>query len=91
MAVKSGSDIALMYTAGASISDNITISRINIGETYKLKIEFDETSGVRISLNDQLIYETDVFSSYYCTGNRFFAQDACCFRLRSVRYRFSEV
>ena len=91
MVCRSGSDVVLMYTVGADASKNINIGRINIGETYRLRIEFDETSGVRISLDDQLIYETDVFSYYYCTGNRFFAQDACTFKMHAVRYKFLEV
>lgn len=93
MVCRSGSDIALMYTSGA-ISDtpvNISLCTINIGETYRLKLDFDETSGNRIYVNDRLLYETDVFSSYYCTGNRFFAQDACTFNMYSLRYKFLEV
>ena len=91
MVHRSGSNVALMCNAGADASKNINIGRINIGETYRLGIEFAETSGVRISMNDQLIYETDVFSRYYCTGNRFFAQDACAFNMYAVRYKFLEV
>lgn len=91
MVFRSGSDVVLMYNAGANKSDNIFISKINIGETYKLKIEFDETSGARISLNDLLLHETNKFSKYYCTGNRFFAQDACTFNMYAVRYKFLEV
>lgn len=91
MVCRSGSDVVLIYNAGADASKNINIGRINIGETYKLKIDFDETSGNKIYLNDQLVYETNVFSHYYCTGNRFFAQDACKFNMYSVRYKFIEV
>lgn len=94
MVCKSGSDIALMYTSGADSSDapvNISLCTINIGETYRLKLDFGETSGNRIYVNDRLLYETDVFSSYYCTGNRFFAQGACTFNMYSLRYKFLEV
>lgn len=91
MVVKSGSNVVLLYNNGSSSNNKEGISNINIGETYKLKIDFDETSGNKIYLNDQLIYETTVFSSYYCTGNRFFAQDACTFNMYSVRYKFIEV
>lgn len=91
MVAKSGSNVVLMYNNGSTAGNNIFISNINIGETYKLKIDFDETSGNKIYLNDQLVYETNVFSSYYCTGNRFFAQDACTFNMYSVRYKFIEV
>lgn len=91
MVCKSGSDIALVYTAGADITANIGLSTIRIGETYRLKLAFDETSGVKIYLHDQLLLESDVFSTYYCTGNRFFAQDACTFNMYAVRYKFLEV
>ena len=93
MVCKSGSDIALMYTSGVDSDTpvNISLCTINIGEMYRLKLDFDETSGNRIYVNDRLLYETDVFSSYYCTGNRFFAQDACTFNMYAVCYRFSEV
>lgn len=91
MVCRSGSDVVLMYNAGADASKNINIGRINIGETYRLRIEFDETSGVRISLNDRLLVESDVFSAYYCTGNRFFAQDACTLNMYAVRYKLLEV
>lgn len=91
MVCRSGSDVVLMYNVGADASKNINIGRINIGETYKLKIDFDETRSNKIYLNEQLILETDVFSSYYCTGNRFFAQEACTINMHAVRYKFIEV
>ena len=93
MVCKSGSDIALMYTSGVDSDTpvNISLCTINIGETYRLKLDFDETSGNRIYVNDRLLYETDVFSTYYCTGNRFFAQDECTFNMYSLRYKFLEV
>lgn len=93
MVCKSGSDTALMYTSGIDTDRpvNTNLNIINIGETYRLKIDFDETRGNRIYLNDRLLYETDVFSTYYCTGNRFFAQDACTFNMYSLRYKFLEV
>lgn len=91
MVYKSGTDVVLMYNAGADASKNINIGKINIGVTYRLRIEFDETSGAMISMNNQLIYETDVFSRYYCTGNRFFAQDSCRIKMYAVRYKILEV
>lgn len=91
MVAKSASNVVLMYNAGENQSKNINIGRINIGETYKLKIDFNETSGNKIYLNDQLVYETNAFSSYYCTGNRFFAQEECTFNMYAVRYKFLEV
>ena len=91
MVAKSGSNVALMCNNGNTAGNTKFISNINIGETYKLKIDFDEMIGNKIYLNEQLIYETDVFSRYYCTGNRFFAQDACKFNMYAVRYKFLEV
>ena len=91
MVCGSGSDVVLMYNAGADAFKNINIGRINIGETYRLRIEFDETSGNKIYVNDELRYEKNLFSRYYCTGNRFFAQDACKFNMYSLRYKFLEV
>ena len=91
MVVKSGSNVVLICNNGNTADNTKFISNINIGETYKLKIDFDETSGNKIYLNEQLIYETDVFSLYYCTGNRFFAQDSCTFNMYAVRYKFLEV
>ena len=88
---RSGSNPVLRYNNGNAASNNKIISNINIGETYRLKIEFDETSGNKIHLNEQLILETDVFSSYYCNGNRFFAQESCTIKMYSVRYKFLEV
>ena len=88
---KSGSNIVLTYNNGKTNNDIIIISNINIGEAYKLKIEFDETSGNRISLNERLLLESDKISMYYCTGNRFFAQGACTINMHAVRYKFLEV
>ena len=93
MVCKPDADVALVYNYGIDTDSavNIKLRTINIGERYKLRLDFDETRGNKIYLNDELLYETDVFSPYYCTGNRLFAQDACMFNMYSLRYKFLEV
>ena len=93
MVCKPDADVALVYNYGIDTDSavNIKLRTIDIGETYKLRLDFDETRGNKMYLNDELLYETDVFSPYYCTGNRLFAQDACTFNMYSLRYKFLEV
>lgn len=88
---KSASNVVLRYNNGSTAGNNKIIRNINIGKTYKLKIDFDESIGNKIYLNEQLILETDVFSTYYCNGNRFFSQESCKINMYSVRYKFLEV
>lgn len=93
MVCKPDTDVTLVYNYGIDTDSavNMQLRTINIGEIYKLRLDFDETRGNKIYLNDELLYETDVFSPYYCTGNRLFAQDACTFNMYSLRYKFLEV
>ncbi|MDE6470009.1 MAG: hypothetical protein K2L19_03185 [Eubacterium sp.] len=54
---------------------------------YKIRLWFDETRGCKVWLDDELIYETESFSTQYCTNTAIFQQSGGSTILKSVKYR----
>lgn len=87
--VNKSKGMSMLYDNGVESKISI-FNPIILNTDYKIKMEFDENTGNKIYINDELVYETTNFSAYYCTNNRLFQQSVGATYLKSLKYKFYE-
>ena len=81
---------AVCYEAGKNVNDTpkiISQMPIALNTEYLIRLEYDNVSGNKITVNDTSVYEGSKFSSYWCTKNLIKQQKSGSTYLKEVRFK----